>query len=54
MGPMAGVLVQLVKNLLNLLIEGSMTGGVGELSNFLVGSVLVYVAGIIYYKKKDI
>jgi|JMBV01.1.fsa_nt_gb riboflavin transporter FmnP len=52
MGPMAGVLVQLVKNLLNLLIEGSMTGGVGELSNFLVGSVLVYVAGIIYYKKR--
>lgn len=52
MGPMAGVLVQLVKNLLNLLIEGSMTGGVGELSNFLVGSVLVYSAGFIYYKKK--
>lgn len=52
MGPMAGVLVQLVKNVLNLLIEGSMTGGVGELSNFLVGSVLVYVAGFIYYRNK--
>lgn len=52
MGPMAGVLVQLVKNILNLLIEGSMTGGVGELSNFLVGSTLVYVSGFIYYRKK--
>lgn len=52
MGPMAGVLVQLVKNLLNLLIDGSLTGGVGEFSNFLVGSVLVYIAGYIYYKKK--
>lgn len=52
MGPMAGVLVQLVKNLLNLLIEGSLTGGVGELSNFIVGSTLAYSAGFIYYKKK--
>ena len=51
-GPMAGVLVQLLKNLLNLLLEGSLTGGVGELSNFLVGSIFVYTAGLIYYKKK--
>ncbi|MBC8590052.1 ECF transporter S component [Wansuia hejianensis] len=53
MGPMAGVLVQLLKNLLNLLIEGSMTGGVGELSNFLVGSTLVYISGLVYYKNKS-
>lgn len=52
MGPMAGVIVQLLKNVLNLLIEGSATGGVGEISNFLVGSVLAYTAGLIYYKKK--
>ena len=52
MGPMAGVLVQLIKNLLNLIIEGSMTGGIGELSNFIVGSTLVYAAGFIYYRKK--
>lgn len=52
MGPMAGVLVQLIKNILSFLIEGSMTGGVGELSNFLVGSVLVYTAGLVYYRKK--
>lgn len=52
MGPMAGVLVQLVKNILSLLIEGSMTGGVGELSNFLVGSTLVYTAGSIYSRKR--
>lgn len=53
MGPMAGVLVQLLKNVLHLLVEGSITGGVGELSNFLVGSIFVYTAGLIYYKKKD-
>lgn len=52
LGPMAGVLVQLVKNLLNLLVEGSGTGGVGEFANFLVGSIYVYTAGLFYYKNK--
>lgn len=52
LGPMAGVLVQLVKNLLNLLIEGSGTGGVGELANFIVGSIYVYTAGLFYYRDK--
>lgn len=53
MGPMAGVIVQLLKNILHILVEGSITGGVGELSNFLVGSVFAYTAGLIYYRKKD-
>ena len=53
MGPMAGVLVQMLKNILNVLIEGTTTGGIGELSNFLVGSIFVYSAGLIYYRKKD-
>lgn len=53
MGPMAGVLIQLVKNLLSLLVEGSTTGGVGELSNFIVGSVYVYTAGALYYRNKS-
>lgn len=53
MGPMAGVLVQLLKNILHVLVEGSITGGVGELSNFLVGSTFAYTAGFIYYKKKN-
>lgn len=52
LGPMAGVLVQLVKNLLNLLVEGSGTGGVGEFANFIVGSIFVYTAGLFYYREK--
>lgn len=52
MGPMAGVITQLLKNILHLLIQGSSTGGVGEISNFFVGSVLAYTAGAIYYKNK--
>lgn len=54
MGPMAGVVVQLLKNILHILIEGSSTGGVGEISNFFVGSVLAYTAGFVYYKKKTL
>lgn len=53
MGPMAGVLVQLVKNLLHLLVQGSSTGGVGEISNFIVGSAFVYTAGLFYYRNKN-
>lgn len=52
-GPMAGVLIQLLKNILSLLVEGSATGGVGELSNFFVGSVFCYTAGFIYYRNKS-
>lgn len=50
--PIAGVLVQFLKNILNLITEGTMTGGVGELSNFIVGSVFVFTAGTIYHKNK--
>ncbi len=51
-GPIYGVLVCLIKNLLHLLI--TKTSGVGELANFLLGAVFVFVAGIIYkyYKSR--
>ena len=52
LGPMAGVVIQFMKNLLKILIAGSNTVFVGELANFLVGSVLVYVAGMVYYREK--
>ena len=50
LGPWAGVLVELVKNLLGLL--STSTGGVGELANFLMGGSMVFVVGTIYYKEK--
>lgn len=52
LGPMVGVMVQFLKNLLNILIEGTTTGGVGELANFVVGSVFAFTAGLIYHRKK--
>lgn len=50
-GPGAGVLVCLVKNLINLPL--TTTGGIGELSNFLLGVAFVLPAGLIYRFKKD-
>ena len=50
LGPVSGVAVCLVKNLVNLFF--TTTGGVGELSNFLLGSLFVAPAGIVYRKIK--
>ena len=50
LGPVCGVLVEFVKNALQLL--SSSTGGVGELANFLMGSFYVAVAGLIYRHNK--
>ena len=49
-GPMAGVMVCLVKNLVNLLF--TMTAGIGELSNFILGVLFVFPAGFIYQRVK--
>ena len=46
MGPLYGALVCLIKNLVNLF--STTTGGVGELSNFILGVFFVVPAGIIY------
>ena len=51
MGPMAGVLVCLIKNLVH--VTQTVTGGAGELSNFLLGVCFVVPAGFIYQKIKN-
>lgn len=50
LGPWWGILIELVKNLLHLPFGSS--AGVGELCNFLLGSVFVLVAGLVYHHKK--
>ena len=52
MGPLAGVLIELIKIILNLCINGSVTAGVGELANFVIGCALVLPAAFIYKRKK--
>jgi len=52
MGPATGVWVEFIKNILNFAMEGSTTNGIGELTNFLIGSVFAYTCGCVYQKKK--
>lgn len=52
MGPIAGILIELVKIILNLVINGSVTAGVGELANFCIGCAFCIPAGMIYQHKK--
>ena len=49
-GPVAGVLVELIKNIIHLAVSRS--GYVGELSNFILGAVFVLTAGLVYKKNK--
>lgn len=50
-GPVSGVLVELVKNLLHCFVTS--TGFVGELANFVVNGIFVAVAGLVYMKNKS-
>ncbi|MCR5784079.1 MAG: ECF transporter S component [Eubacterium sp.] len=50
-GPIAGVLIELIKNVLHMFV--SQSGAVGELSNFMLGALFVLPAGIIYKRKKN-
>lgn len=54
LGPVAGVIIELLKVLLNLVFNGTDTAFVGEFANFLVGCSLVVPSAIIYriYKTK--
>ena len=50
-GPAAGVAICFIKNVIHLL--NSQSGGVGELSNFILGASFVFVAGIIYKRSHN-
>lgn len=53
LGPVAGIMIELVKVLINLIINGTETAGIGELANFIIGCSLVIPASVIYAKHKD-
>lgn len=50
-GPLWGVAVELVKNIIHLTVTS--TGGSGELANFIVGTLFVFTASSIYQVKKS-
>ena len=49
-GPLSGLLIELVKNTLQLL--NTSTGGIGEIANFLMGASYVVAAGVLYKHRK--
>lgn len=51
MGPLAGVIIELLKNLIKALIFGTQTGYIGEFANFLVGTSFVLTASLVYKKR---
>lgn len=52
MGPMAGVVIEGVKIVLNVLFSGSGTAYVGEFANFVIGVSFVVPAALIYTRHK--
>lgn len=52
MGPAAGVLIELIKILLKLVIKGTSTAYVGDVANFVIGCFFLLPAGIIYKVKR--
>ena len=52
-GPAAGVIVELLKVILHILLKGTSTAFVGDFANFAVGCSFIVPATIVYYWKKD-
>lgn len=53
MGPLAGATIEFIKIILNFAVNGTMTAGVGEIANFLIGCAFAVPAGLIYKKKHN-
>ena len=52
-GPVAGVMVEFCKIVLNLVMDSTTTAFVGELANFMVGCSFILPASIVYLYKKN-
>ena len=50
LGPVYGVIIELLKNLIHLPVTA--TAGIGEMSNFITGSIYVFAAGFFYEKHR--
>jgi riboflavin transporter FmnP len=54
LGPAAGAMIELVKILINFVVNGTDTGGVGEFANFLIGCAFIVPEGYIYKRNKSL
>ena len=53
LGPLYGVLVTFLKNLLFVVLHGTSSAYVGELFNFIMGAVFSFTAGFVYQRNKS-
>lgn len=53
LGPVYGVVISFMKNLLHIVVKGTSTACVGELCNFMLGAAFSFSAGLIYKKHKS-
>lgn len=53
LGPVWGVAVALLKNLLKLIFKGTSTAFAGEVCNFILGAAFSFLAGLIYHRDKS-
>ena len=51
-GPVSGILCELIKIFVKLLVKGTSSAFVGELANFVIGASLILPAGLLYAGKK--
>lgn len=52
MGPIQGILIALIKNVLHIVLGQSSTVGIGELSNFIISASFSATASVIYRRNK--
>jgi len=50
LGPVAGIAIEAIKSVLNYLVNGTISAGVGEVAMFLIGVSYIVPATLIYYR----
>ena len=53
LGPGAAILIEFLKNLINILLNGTTTAYIGEMANFITGCAFVVPAAVIYKYHKN-
>lgn len=53
LGPVAGVVCELIKVIVKLLLKGTSTAFIGDFANFVVGCTFILPAAVIYHCKKS-
>ena len=53
LGPGAAILIEFLKNLINILLNGTTTAYIGEIANFITGCAFVVPAAVIYKYHKN-